>query len=331
MACLICVNAEGGKEKILFIGNSANPRNFPKHHSSLPVTYTYSKKAWMNSQIWTSYLKQWDRRLKLQNRKILLLIDNAPSHPIVQGLTQVRVEFLPKNTTSLIQPCDIGVIKVFKGYYRSFVTERILREINLPRNSNLNATVLAKRITKLNAVHLVKKAWNCVSKQRVKNCFKKALGHDEFTENVSSSVFLTDIPIPASIPKDVFYEQIDLPHENDFTEAELDESDNESDDEENNIEIKPLVTYSQCMMSLQEMRNYFEISGGDEPLFNAISLLENEFLKVKLSESSSQRRITDRFAHVPDDEDLILNLCKSLEKSGLNETDINLCSNMYKL
>ena len=79
----------------------------------IPLKYTNSKKAWMNSEIWTEYLKKWDRKLRNQNRKILLLIDNAPSHPIVSGLTHICVEFLPKNTTSLIQPCDSGIIKVY--------------------------------------------------------------------------------------------------------------------------------------------------------------------------------------------------------------------------
>ena len=44
--------------------------------------------------------------------KILLLLDNAPGHPIYLDdfCENVKVVFLPPNTTSLIQPMDQGVI-----------------------------------------------------------------------------------------------------------------------------------------------------------------------------------------------------------------------------
>lgn len=43
--------------------------------------------------------------------KILLLIDNAPSHPIhLDELDEnVKVIFIPPNTTALMQPMDQGV------------------------------------------------------------------------------------------------------------------------------------------------------------------------------------------------------------------------------
>ena len=91
ITCLVCCNAAGDKEPLLFIGKSARPRKFPKNMPDLPLNYTNSKKAWMNSEIWTECLKKWDRKLRVQNRKILLLIDNAPSHPIVSGLINTKI------------------------------------------------------------------------------------------------------------------------------------------------------------------------------------------------------------------------------------------------
>lgn len=112
--------------QLLIIGTSQRPRGFPADRESLPVDYANSKKGWMTSSIWMEYLRKWDRELRLKNRKILLLADNAPSHPFVPRLTNIKLDFLPKNTTSLIQPCDAGVIKCFKGFYRSALTNRIL-------------------------------------------------------------------------------------------------------------------------------------------------------------------------------------------------------------
>lgn len=49
----------------------------------------------------------------------LVLVDNAPGHPMyVNEISeQVQFVFLPPKTTSLIQPMDQGVISIFKAYY----------------------------------------------------------------------------------------------------------------------------------------------------------------------------------------------------------------------
>jgi len=52
--------------------------------------------------------------------KILLIVDNAPSHlTVIGGLhPNIRVVFLPPNTTSWIQPMDItGVITALNACY----------------------------------------------------------------------------------------------------------------------------------------------------------------------------------------------------------------------
>ena len=53
-----------------------------------------------------------------ERRKILFLQDNCTAHPGLHTLHNIRFEFLPANTTSLIQPMDQGVIKNRKTYYR---------------------------------------------------------------------------------------------------------------------------------------------------------------------------------------------------------------------
>ncbi|KAI1291642.1 hypothetical protein EDD11_008836 [Mortierella claussenii] len=62
------------------------------------------------------------------NRKILLLVDNHGSHTVAmrssQGFPNIRVEALPKNSTSVTQPLDAGIIAVFKRRYRHHVASR---------------------------------------------------------------------------------------------------------------------------------------------------------------------------------------------------------------
>ena len=53
--------------------------------------------------------------------KILLLLDNAPSHPSTEILQsrdgKVTTLFLPANTTSIIQPMDQGILEALKRHY----------------------------------------------------------------------------------------------------------------------------------------------------------------------------------------------------------------------
>lgn len=50
--------------------------------------------------------------------KILLIVVSAPRHPFFIGdrRPNVKVVFLPSNTTSLIKPLDEGVIAAFKAH-----------------------------------------------------------------------------------------------------------------------------------------------------------------------------------------------------------------------
>lgn len=65
--------------------------------------------------------------MKRRNRRILLLVDNAPTHLQQVTLENVRVEKLPPNTTAHLQPCDAGIIHSFKCQYkRIFVEDRLV-------------------------------------------------------------------------------------------------------------------------------------------------------------------------------------------------------------
>ena len=52
----------------------------------------------MQVSIWNDYLKKLDSRMRVQNRNILLLIDNAPTHALYENtnLTNIVIEHLPQ-------------------------------------------------------------------------------------------------------------------------------------------------------------------------------------------------------------------------------------------
>ena len=79
---LLGVNVTGtDKLRPWVIGKSKRPRPLSKVNLELlPVYYRGNPKAWMNSSVFEEVLREMDSRFRMQNKKILLLVDNAPSH-----------------------------------------------------------------------------------------------------------------------------------------------------------------------------------------------------------------------------------------------------------
>jgi hypothetical protein len=74
--------ADTDKKKLLIIGKSAKPRCFKNIKiTNLLVSYLANKNAWMTAEIFTSRLKDWDKELGKQSRKMLLIVDNVGPHP----------------------------------------------------------------------------------------------------------------------------------------------------------------------------------------------------------------------------------------------------------
>ncbi|KAK3091960.1 hypothetical protein FSP39_024021 [Pinctada imbricata] len=107
---LVCTNMTGtDKRKLLVIGKSKDPPCF-RGVKSLPVTYTNSGNVWMTAEIFQNWLRDFNRDMAKQKRKILLIVDNCSAHPkgSADRLANIKMEFLPPNTTSIIQPSTRG-------------------------------------------------------------------------------------------------------------------------------------------------------------------------------------------------------------------------------
>ena len=117
----LCANADGSEKLMpVLIHKSKKPRSFNNgFNPDMFLEYYFNKKAWMTSVIFVQFVEKLERKMRRAKRKIILLVDNAPSHS-VHGLDlhYVRVEFLPPNTTSEIQPMDTGIIRNFKVHYK---------------------------------------------------------------------------------------------------------------------------------------------------------------------------------------------------------------------
>ncbi|PWW77840.1 DDE-domain-containing protein, partial [Tuber magnatum] len=116
-----CVNGTRSDEREeLVIAHTRQPQCFGKRSlQSLGYDYYFNKKAWMTRTIWLEWLKRFNEDMERQNCQIILLVDNCSAHiePIDYTLKAIRLEFLPPNTTSQLQPLDSGIIRTFKAYY----------------------------------------------------------------------------------------------------------------------------------------------------------------------------------------------------------------------
>ncbi|XP_062582039.1 tigger transposable element-derived protein 4-like [Saccostrea cucullata] len=165
LTAMVCANMDGtDKLPFLVIGKSANPRCF-KNVQSLPVKYNANKKAWMTGDIFTTWVKQLDKKMKKKKRKIALVIDNCPAHPKIPALQSIELIFLPPNTTSKTQPMDQGIIQNLKVHYRKRVLLRYIAAIDKKETPHISI---------LDALHMLSQAWACVTVKTISNCFKHA-------------------------------------------------------------------------------------------------------------------------------------------------------------
>nr|XP_042911118.1 tigger transposable element-derived protein 6-like [Parasteatoda tepidariorum] len=171
---LFCANqAETEKLEPLMIGKSKQPRCL-KGIQKCPIPYMHSRNAWMTRNIFRKWLVDLDLDFKRRNKKVVLFLDNVSSHKIDSlRLTNIILQFLPANATCKIQPLDQGIIRSFKARYRKQVIQEVLRflEEATPEESLLS---VYKKINLLTAMHFVKRVWDSVPMEVVKNCFKKA-------------------------------------------------------------------------------------------------------------------------------------------------------------
>ena len=143
-----------------------------------------------------------------------------PSHPKHLELSNIEVVFLPENTTSLIQPMDQGIVKNFKGHYRSKLHHRIINSMDL--NPDLTLIEGQKQVSLLKHGGFAPK-------------------NDEILNP------LLDVDIPVDMAADLFEQiveqDVDAPVVGDLTDEELIQasqpSNNNDEDEKLTGGLKP--------------------------------------------------------------------------------------------
>ena len=146
----------------------------------LPVYWASNKKAWMTSTLFENWFKyhfipavRFYCKKKNLDFKILLIVDNCSAHPDLSHVDpNVRMEFLPPNTTSLSQPMDQGVIATFKALYRKITFSKA-------HETHETLADFLKEYTIRDALKNLDLAWQQITAKNMKGVWKPLLQRPE--------------------------------------------------------------------------------------------------------------------------------------------------------
>ena len=101
----------------------------------------------------------------------MLFLNNASSHPeTLQGnLKNIKVVFLPKNTTSQLQPCDAGIIPNFNVKYRKLLLKHVISRID----DGKKASEIIQGVDLLQCMRWVNQGFEQIIKNTRKRCLQK--------------------------------------------------------------------------------------------------------------------------------------------------------------
>ena len=275
-------NMVGGKETPLVIWKSLNHRCFTLvNRKTLPVEYHADKKAWMTSGIFENWFKKFDKRMGRKVRKVLLFLDNATSHSNVQ-LCNVKLKFLPANTTSILQPLDQGIILAMKRKYRKTQLRSMITQME--RSKEKDCSQLSKEINVLKAIYCIKQAWNGIKRDTIVKCLKKCGFIDNTAENLAEELFGVTVDELREI------------------DASNEESDNGDDDDyeiDFNLVAKKVLNHS--VDELIQAESLLKTSDDAEIIWeaNACDIIEALEEKEKAKSEEEREHATDDYSTDP--------------------------------
>ncbi|XP_028659118.1 jerky protein homolog-like [Erpetoichthys calabaricus] len=317
---LFCCNWTGHhKLTPLCTGNFASPRCFHNiNMSSLPLDYDHSKNAWMTAAIFEKWFHQTfipgvrrHLRSKGMEPRACLLLDNCPAHPPAETLKsrdgKIFVYYLPKNTTSKIQPLDQGIISVFKANYSPCIYKSMVEE-------DKSVPMFLKTVRIKEALYLSESAWGAIKPETIQNCWTKALG-GPITENPTTveededEDFLGFSPeevreaeqklisaVHSSIPvQEILAAWSTIDDDVPIASSILAEENHNEDEEEEEdpVPVPPTRTADDAVKGLEVALEYYERVGDKVKTLQLKSLIRDA--KMRASRNKKQADITSYF------------------------------------
>lgn len=185
---VVCCNATGTERvPVAMIGKAKESACIAGRQWPLP--YFNQKKAWVDIPVFNQWFDQVFRPYvrRRTGRKVILILDNAPGHFQPFEKDGIRVAFFPPNVTSWKQPMDMGIIAALKKRYKFMLMKDILTYHDLTDELKMRLATDASKMKRgaagvefgrpahlLDAANYTVKAWNTLTPETLKNCFRKA-------------------------------------------------------------------------------------------------------------------------------------------------------------
>lgn len=169
---ILCTNATGeDRFQPWFIRKAKKPRALQGVDiSGIGGVWKYNSKAWNTTIVMVEWLQAFYRHIG--GRQVLLTMDNFSAH--ITGIelhpppSNIRIEWLPPNSTSRTQPLDQGIIQNFKVYYRR---QQLLIMLSCFEKGEDPFSIITIR----HAIRWALRAWNTdITNQTIRNCFLKS-------------------------------------------------------------------------------------------------------------------------------------------------------------
>jgi hypothetical protein len=313
-------NADGSEKFTPWvIGKSENPRCFSKiNRRNLRIKYRFNKTKWMTGLICEEYLRWLNNMMAAQQRHVLLLMDNFSGHELSvhlvggqQGLSNVRIEWLPPNTTSEWQPMDQGIIASFKLHYRRQWVTFMIQQHEANKNPQ-------KSVNLLKAIQWTRVAWEqLVSSTTIQKCWHKStlidaptisanepsLQDDQATEQAQLQAQIALLPIKTPLSLNEFINPKDeniVDEDSDifalvvecYSVSKVGEGEGDSDSSEDEVEDVNTTTALQCL----EQVKLWKLQKGNMQDLEALDRLGREMMQFK-SSTATQTTIHRFFRH----------------------------------
>ncbi|CAI6007974.1 unnamed protein product [Closterium sp. NIES-65] len=146
------------------------------------VYWRYNKRGWMTSEIFMAFIESLNATFFAEERQVVLLVDNVSSHCVASAtalredimgfrtvkLSNLRVVYLPPNTTAFTQPLDQGVIRAVKARFRQKAIADLLRRWD---GRGSPATLQSLKPKSWEMVVWIFESWNAVEADTIQRCW----------------------------------------------------------------------------------------------------------------------------------------------------------------
>ncbi|KUG00020.1 Delta(12) fatty acid desaturase [Phytophthora nicotianae] len=141
----LAANADGSEKlQPLFVSHHEHPKCFRKKTAEQHgLHYFWNNKAWMTGVIFSRWLQRLDFAMANQKRRILLFINDMPSHVVAHlDLKNVVVFVLSPAVSQMLNPITSRVVTTFKKRFRRYHLRHAIDKSETNKSSMFDVDVL---------------------------------------------------------------------------------------------------------------------------------------------------------------------------------------------